>query len=297
MARQSSPAAEDGYGVAMWIGRTAIYAVLVFFALFFLIPFVVVVFNSIRPYEEITNFGLVSFPRAVRLENFVEAWSTYCVGGICNGISPYMWNSFLIVVPATVLSAALGALNGYALSLWRFRGDSLLFGALILGIFLPHQLKLIPWVITMRELGLFNTLTGLVLIHVLQGLSFSTLFFRNYYSTIPIELIKAARIDGAGFFRIFRRIVLPLSPPIIIVTVIWQFTWTWNEFLYGVTFTRGESQPVTAALVALNVHFDMGVRYYNLGSAAALMAALPTVLIYLFGGKYFVRGLTAGAVK
>ena len=190
----------------------------------------------------------------------------------------------------------LGALNGYSLALWRFRGDNWVFGIITLGVFLPEQMKLVPWVIVLRDLGLFNTISGLVLIHVVQGLSFTTLFCRNYYVAIPPDLLKAARIDGAGFFRIFRRIVLPLSPPILIVTVIWQFTGIWNEFLYGVTFSAGEHQPITAALIALSAHVSQAPQYGE-QSAAVLMAAAPTLLVYLFGGRYFMRGLTAGAVK
>jgi len=165
-----------------------------------------------------------------------------------------------------------------------------------LGIFLPQQMRLLPWTIVLRDLGLINTLTGLVMIHTIQGLSFTTLFCRNYYIAIPHELIRAARIDGAGFYRIFWRIVLPLSPPILIVTVIWQFTHIWNEFLYGVTFTTGQQQPVTAALIALSAAIA-DIPQHGVQSAAVIIAALPTLLIYLLGGRYFVRGLTAGAVK
>ena len=165
-----------------------------------------------------------------------------------------------------------------------------------LGVFLPEQMKLIPWVVVLRDLGLINTIAGLVLIHTVQGMSFTTLFCRNYYVGIPQDLMKAARIDGAGFFRIFWRIILPLSPPILIVTVIFQFTGIWNEFLFGVTFTSGGQQPVTAALIALSAAITSEPMYGE-QSAAVLIAALPTLLVYLFGGRYFLRGLTAGAVK
>jgi len=207
-----------------------------------------------------------------------------------------MWNSAAVTIPATIVSTLLGAVAGYAISLWRFRGDTWIFGIVTLGIFLPQQMRLIPWTFVLRDIGLINTLTGLVLIHTIQGMSFTTLFCRNYYVSIPQDLIKAARIDGAGFFRTFFRIVLPLSPPILIVTVIWQFTHIWNEFLYGVTFTNGSQQPVTAALIGLNAAVA-DVPQYGVQSAAVVLAALPTLLVYLFGGKYFLRGLTAGAVK
>ncbi len=171
-----------------------------------------------------------------------------------------------------------------------------MFGLVTLGIFLPEQMKLIPWVVVLRDLGLMNTIAGLVLIHTVQGLSFTTLFCRNFYVGIPQDLLKAARIDGAGFFRIFWRIILPLSPPILIVTVIFQFTGIWNEFLFGVTFTTGDQQPVTAALIALSAAITSEPMFGD-QSAAVLIAALPTLLVYLFGGRYFLRGLTAGAVK
>ena len=176
----------------------------------------------------------------------------------CWGIEPYMLNSLEMAIPATIVSTLLGALAGYSIALWRFPGDQLVFGLVTLGIFLPEQMKLIPWVVVLRDLALTNTIAGLVLIHVVQGMSFTTLFCRNYYVGIPPDLLKAARIDGAGFFRIFWRIVLPLSPPILIVTVIWQFTGIWNEFLFGVTFTQGGQQPVTAALIALSAAVDHG---------------------------------------
>ena len=278
------------------LGRWIVYVLLVGFAAFYLAPLMVVVLNSVRTAQDIGATSVIGWPRELALDNFSRAWGSYCIAQTCAGIAPYMWNSFLLVVPATVISTLLGALNGYSIALWRFRGDNWVFGLVTLGVFLPEQMKLIPWVLVLRELGLTNSISGLVLIHVVQGISFTTLFCRNYYVAIPAELLKAARIDGAGYFRIFWRIVLPLSPPILIVTVIWQFTHIWNEFLYGVTFTSGTQQPVTAALIALSVSVSEAPQY-GVQSAAVLLAALPTLLVYLFGGKYFLRGLTAGAVK
>ncbi|WP_202397091.1 carbohydrate ABC transporter permease [Teichococcus coralli] len=278
------------------LGRGVVYAVLAVFAVFYLAPLVVVVLNSVRTAQDIGATSVIGWPRELAFDNFSRAWGSYCIAQTCAGIAPYMWNSFLLVVPATIISTLLGALNGYSVALWRFRGDNWVFGLVTLGVFLPEQMKLIPWVLVLRELGLTNSISGLVLIHVVQGISFTTLFCRNYYVAIPAELLKAARIDGAGYFRIFWRIVLPLSPPILIVTVIWQFTHIWNEFLYGVTFTSGPQQPVTAALIALSVSVSEAPQY-GVQSAAVLLAALPTLLVYLFGGKYFLRGLTAGAVK
>ena len=276
--------------------RLAIHAVLAVFAAFYLIPLIVVTLNSVRSTADILQTSVIGIPRTWEWRNFIDTWSHYCIAEHCTGIQPYFWNSLAMTIPATILSTLLGALNGYSLALWRFRWDNWVFGIVTVGVFLPEQMKLVPWVIVLRDLGLFNTIAGLVLIHTVQGISFTTLFCRNYYVSIPQDLLKAARIDGAGFFRIFWRIVLPLSPPILIVTVIWQFTGIWNEYLYGVTFSAGEHQPITAALIALTATVT-DLPQYGLQSAAVLLAALPTLLVYLVGGRYFLRGLTAGAVK
>jgi glucose/mannose transport system permease protein len=276
--------------------RMAIHCVLILFAAFYLVPLLVVVFNSLRSTEDITRAGVIGLPYDLAWSNFSDTWSKYCISQHCNGIQPYFWNSLQMTIPATLISTLLGALNGYSLSLWRFRGDQVVFGIMTLGVFLPEQMRLVPWAIVLRDVGLFNTISGLVMIHIVQGISFTTLFCRNYYVSIPPDLLKAARIDGAGYFRIFWRIVLPLSPPILIVTVIWQFTGIWNEYLYGVTFSSGEHQPITAALIALSARLSDAPQYGE-QSAAVLLAAAPTLLIYLVGGRYFLRGLTAGAVK
>lgn len=276
--------------------RVLLYTLAFGLAALYLVPLAVVILNSLRSTEEIAQTSMIGWPKEWILGNYVAAWADYCIAQTCSGIRPYMWNSALITIPATILSTLLGAVAGYAISLWRFRGDTWIFGIVTLGVFLPGQMRLIPWTIVLRDLGLTNTLIGLVLIHTIQGMSFTTLFCRNYYIAIPTDLMKAARIDGAGFFRTFWRIVLPLSPPILIVTVIWQFTHIWNEFLYGVTFTTGTQQPVTAALIALSTAVA-DIPQHGIQSAAVVIAALPTLLVYLFGGRYFVRGLTAGAVK
>jgi glucose/mannose transport system permease protein len=276
--------------------RILIYLVVLLIAAAWLAPLAVVVLNSLRSNEEIAQGSMIGWPQHWAWSNYLTAWSGFCVAETCAGIRPYMLNSALITIPATIFSTLLGAIAGYAVSLWRFRGDTWIYGIVTLGLFLPQQMRLLPWTIVLRDIGLINTLAGLVLIHTIQGLSFTTLFCRNYYVAIPHELIRAARIDGAGFFRIFWRIILPLSGPILVVTVIWQFTHIWNEFLYGVTFTSGQQQPVTAALIALSAAVA-DIPQHGVQSAAVIIAALPTLLIYLLGGKYFVRGLTAGAVK
>jgi glucose/mannose transport system permease protein len=276
--------------------RVLVYGFLSLFALIYLLPLFVIVANSFRELPEITQNGLIAIPRSVTLEAWPKAWLHHCVAGTCEGIHRNFYNSLFMTIPATILSTVLGAINGYVLSKWRFSGSDALFACMTLGVFMPGQVALLPWAFILGTIGLSNSVYGLILVHVVQGISFTTLFCRNYYVNIPDDLIKAARIDGAGFWRIFRKIILPLSPPILIVTVIWQFTGIWNEYLFGVVFTGGRQQPVTAALVGLATN-TMNARAYDVASCAVLIAAVPPLLIYFFGGKYFVRGLTQGAVK
>ncbi len=295
LARVADPEAAAA-GRRFLAGRIAIYGILTVFALIYLAPLVVVVLNSFREQPEIARNGLINLPRSFKLEAWSSAWGSYCIGGTCEGMKRNFLNSLAMTIPATIISTLLGAMNGYVLSKWRFRGSEALFTLMLLGVFMPGQIALMPWAFVLGKLGLTNSTYGLVLVHVIQGLSFTTLFCRNYYVSIPDDLIKAARIDGAGFWRIFRKIVLPLSPPILIVTVIWQFTGIWNEYLFGVVFTSGREQPITAALVALTAG-GTTARTYDVMSAAVLIGALPPLLVYFFGGKYFVRGLTQGAIK
>ena len=277
-------------------GRIAVYGFLGFFAVIYLLPLFVIVANSFRDLPEIARNGLIALPQTFTLDAWSQAWAHYCVAGTCEGIQRNFYNSLIMTIPATIVSTVLGAINGYVLSKWRFPGSDALFTCMTLGVFMPGQIALLPWAFILGSLHLSNTIYGLILVHVIQGLSFATLFCRNYYVNIPDDLIKAARIDGAGFWRIFYKIVLPLSPPILIVTVIWQFTGIWNEYLFGVVFTGGRQQPITAALVALQTG-QMNAHPYNIASCAVLIGAVPPLLIYFFGGKYFVRGLTQGAVK
>jgi len=278
------------------LGRLGVYAFLGFFAILYLLPLLVVVANSFREMPEITQNGLIAFPRSFSFKAWPNAWAHYCVQGTCEGVHRNFYNSLIMTVPATLVSTMLGAINGYVLSKWRFRGSEALFVCMTLGVFMPGQVALMPWAFILGRLHLSNSVYGLMFVHCVQGLSFTTLFCRNYYLSIPDDLIKAARIDGAGFWRIFFKIVLPLSPPILIVTVIWQFTGIWNEYLFGVVFTGGTQQPITASLVSLATTV-MNARAYDVTAAAVLIGALPPLLIYLFGGKYFVRGLTQGAIK
>ena len=271
-------------------------ALLLFFALVYLGPLYVMLTTSFKGTEEIRNGNILALPEALNGSAWSKAWSSACTGGDCYGLAPYFWNSMRIVLPAVFISTVIGALNGYVLSQWRFKGSNFLFGALLFGCFIPFQVILLPMAKLLAWLGLANTVTGLVLVHVIYGLAFTTLFFRNYYVGIPSELVRAARLDGAGFFAIFRHVFLPLSTPIIVVSVIWQFTQIWNDFLFGVVYSGPGTQPITVALNNL-VNTTMGGKEYNVDMAAAVIAALPTLVVYLVAGKYFVRGLTAGAVK
>ncbi len=276
--------------------RVVIYGLLILFAAIYVVPLLVVVMNSFRDQPEIARNGLINIPLSFGFEAWLSAWDSYCIGGACQGMKRYFFNSLWMTIPATIISTALGAVNGYILSKWRFKGSEVLFTLMLLGVFMPGQISLMPWAYILGNVGLSNSTQGLILIHCVQGLSFTTLFCRNYYVNIPDDLIKAARIDGAGFWRIFYKIILPISPPILIVTVIWQFTGIWNEYLFGVVFTSGAQQPITAALVALTAGGTTAAAY-NVMSAAVLIGALPPLLVYFFGGKYFVRGLTQGAIK
>ena len=202
----------------------------------------------------------------------------------------------LMVIPAVAISTVVGALNGYVLTKWHFRGSNIVFGMLLLSCFIPFQIVLIPTARILGMLGLAGSIPGLVLVHVVYGLGFTTLYFRNYYEAFPTELVRAAQIDGATFFQIFRRILLPSSGPIIVVSVIWQFTNIWNDFLFGASFAGAGSTPMTVALNNL-VQSSTGVKEYNVHFAGAILAALPTLIVYIVSGRYFVRGLMSGAVK
>jgi glucose/mannose transport system permease protein len=278
------------------LGRLALFAALGLLALFYLTPLYVMVSTSLKSMDELRQGSLLSIPSAPELNAWAKAWSSACTGTDCNGLRPFFLNSVAMVVPAVLISTALGAINGYVLTKWRFRGSELVFALMLFGVFMPMQVVLLPMSQVLGQLGLANSLAGLVLVHVLAGLPSTTLFFRNYYAGLPDELVKAAMLDGAGFWQIFWRIVLPLSGPILVVTLIWQFTAIWNDFLYGVVFSGADAKPITVGLNNL-ANTSSSVKEYNVDMAAALIAAAPTLLVYVLAGKYFVRGLTAGAVK
>lgn len=283
-------------GLGTRVLRILLFVVLGLFALYYLMPLFVMIATSLKTLPEIREGSLISLPREVTFEPWVKAWSSACVGVRCDGLRSYMWNSVAMVIPAVFISTVLGAINGYALTKWRFPGANTIFALMLFGAFIPFQIVLLPMARTLGVLGLAGSVTGLILVHTVYGLAFTTLFFRNFFVGVSDGIVQAAKIDGAGFFGIFFRILLPMAPPAIVVTVIWQFTQIWNDFLFGVAFTVGDSNPVTVALNNV-VNTSTGVKEYNVDMAAAIIAGLPTLLVYFFAGRYFVRGLSAGALK
>ncbi len=276
--------------------RALIYTLLLIFAVYYLLPLYVMVVNSFKPLEEIRQGGMLNLPQSWTIEPWLSAWSTAQIGVQPTGVKPFFINSILMVVPAVAISTIVGALNGYVLTKWSFRGSNIFFGLLLLSCFIPFQIVLIPMARILGMLGLSGSIWGLIMVHVIYGLGFTTLYFRNYYEAFPTELVRAAQIDGASFMQIFRRILLPSSGPIIVVSVIWQFTNIWNDFLFGASFSGASSTPMTVALNNL-VSSSTGVKEYNVHFAAAILAALPTLIVYIVSGRYFVRGLMSGAVK
>jgi glucose/mannose transport system permease protein len=276
--------------------RVVLWTLLLGFAAFFLSPLYVMLVTSLKDMEQVRGGHLLSLPTAPTFAAWAKAWGSACTGVDCGGLKPFFMNSVLMVVPAVAMSTAIGALNGYVLSKWRFRGSETMFAMLLFGVFMPMQVVLLPMSQVLGWLGIASSIWGLMLVHVVAGIPSTTLFFRNYYVGLPDELVKAAMLDGAGFWQIFWRIVLPLSTPILVVTLIWQFTNIWNDFLYGVVFSGADSKPITVGLNNLS-NTSSAVKEYNVDMAAALIAALPTLFVYAVAGKYFVRGLTAGAVK
>jgi len=276
--------------------RALLYTILILFALIYLTPLYVMVVTSLKSLDEIRNGNLMLPPEDPGLAAWVKAWSTACVSVECSGIHRYFFNSFKMAIPAVAISTIMGAFNGYVLTKWRFKGADLIFVLILFGCFIPFQIVLVPMATVLGKLGLAQTTPGLILVHVTYGLCFTTLFFRNYYAAFPDELIKAAKLDGAGFFNVFWRVLLPNSLPIIVVTVIWQFTNIWNDFLFGASFASGNAAPMTVALNNV-VATSTSVKEYNVDMASAIYAALPTLVVYVVAGRYFVRGLMAGAVK
>jgi glucose/mannose transport system permease protein len=276
--------------------RIGIYAFLLTAALFFLLPLYVMLVTSLKPMEEIRLGNIFALPVRLTVAPWVDAWSAACTGASCEGIRTGFWNSVRIAVPSTVLPILLGALNGYALSFWKPRGAGLLFGVLMLGAFIPVQVMMFPLVRVLGAIGIFGSLPGIVLVHIVFSMPIMTLLFRNYYAAIPQELFHAARIDGGGFWCIFVQLMLPMSLPIVVVAAIMQVTGVWNDYILGLVFAGRDNLPMTVQLNNV-INTTTGTRLYNVNMAATILTSLVPLAIYFISGRWFVRGIAAGAVK
>ena len=276
--------------------RIGIYAFLIGAALFFLLPLYVMLVTSVKSMDEIRLGSIFSMPLHITFDAWSSAWSSACTGVACEGIRGGFWNSVAIVVPSTILPILLGAMNGYALSFWRPRGANILFGVLMLGAFIPVQVMIFPLVRVLASVDLFSSLPGIVIVHTIFSMPVLTLLFRNYYAAIPHELFQAARIDGGGFLRIFVQLMLPMSVPIIVVAAIMQVTGVWNDYILGLVFAGRENQPMTVQLNNV-INTTTGTRLYNVNMAATILTSLVPLTLYFISGRWFVRGIAAGAVK
>lgn len=265
--------------------RNLLYIPLVMMAVFYLMPMYVMLITGFKGFDEVNLKTMWDLPRSFGFDNFTEAYDK---------LAPFLWNSFNVVLPAAIISSILGSLNGYVLAKWRFKGANIIFPMMLFGMFIPYQAILIPLVEFMRTINMYGGLPGLVLTHVIYGIPITTLTFRNYYATIPNELVEASKIDGAGILGIYWNILLPNSIPSFVVVLIWQFTQAWNDFLFAVILTSPQNWPIT---VALNNMAGSQIIAWNVQMAGSFLAALPTLLVYVFLGRYFLRGLMAGALK
>ncbi len=291
-----------------------IYGTLLVVCLYYLLPLYVMIVTSLKGMPEIRMGNIFSPPVEVTYEPWVKAWAEACTGINCDGLSRGFWNSVWILVPSVFLSIAIASVNGYALANWKFKGSEVFFTILIFGAFIPYQVMIYPIVILLRESGdgitniirlfdsdaskfrLMGSVWGLVIVHTIFGMPILTLLFRNYFTSVPEELFKAARVDGAGFWGIYFQIMLPMSLPIFVVAMILQVTGIWNDFLFGVIYTKPDTYPMTVQLNNI-VNSVQGVKEYNVNMAATLLTGLVPLVIYFASGKLFVRGIAAGAVK
>jgi glucose/mannose transport system permease protein len=273
-----------------------IYGTLIMVSLYYLLPLYVMIVTSLKGMPEIRMGNIFSPPMEITFQPWVKAWAEACTGLNCDGLSRGFWNSVRITIPSVIISILIASVNGYALANWRFKGADMFFTILIVGAFIPYQVMIYPIVIILREMGLYGSLTGLVMVHTVFGMPILTLLFRNYFSSVPEELFKAARVDGAGFWAIYLKIMLPMSLPIFVVAIIIQVTGIWNDFLFGVVYTRPDVYPMTVQLNNI-VNSVQGVKEYNVNMAATLITGLVPLVIYFVSGKLFVRGIAAGAVK
>lgn len=276
--------------------RIVVYSILFVAAVYYLLPLYVMVITSLKDLDDVRQGNIFALPVRLTVDAWLKAWDTACTGLYCEGLKVGFWNSVQITVPSVIVSIVVASVNGYALSYWRFKGSEVFFTILIIGSFIPYQVMLYPLVVITRELGIFGTLWGVILIHTIFGMPILTLLFRNYFAALPVELFKAARVDGAGFWGIFIKIMLPLSIPIVVVAMILQVTGIWNDFLFGVVFAGTKNWPMTVQLNNI-VNTTQGVKEHNVNMAATILTGLVPLTIYFISGRYFVRGIAAGAVK
>lgn len=276
--------------------RIVVYSILFVAAVYYLLPLYVMVITSLKDLDDVRQGNIFALPVRLTVDAWFKAWNTACTGLYCEGLKVGFWNSVQITVPSVIVSIVVASVNGYALSYWRFKGSEVFFTILIIGSFIPYQVMLYPLVVITRELNIFGTLWGVILIHTIFGMPILTLLFRNYFAALPIELFKAARVDGAGFWGIFLKIMLPLSIPIVVVAMILQVTGIWNDFLFGVVFAGTKNWPMTVQLNNI-VNTTQGVKEHNVNMAATILTGLVPLTIYFISGRYFVRGIAAGAVK
>jgi glucose/mannose transport system permease protein len=273
-----------------------LYGILIVAALYYLFPLYVMTMTSLKGLEEVRLGNIFSPPLEVTFEPWVKAWSYACTGLYCDGLQPGFWKSVYITIPSVVVSIAVGSVNGYALANWRFRGSEFFFTVLLVGSFVPYQVFLFPLVRLTSMMGIYSTIWAVILVHTIFGMPILTLLFRNYFASLPVELFKAARVDGAGFWGIFFRIMLPMSLPIFTVAIILQVTGIWNDYLFGLVFAGQPNYPMTVQLNNI-VNSIQGVREYNVNMAATIITGLVPLTIYFVSGRLFVRGIAAGAVK
>ncbi|MBT5294868.1 MAG: carbohydrate ABC transporter permease [Octadecabacter sp.] len=277
-------------------GNIFLYGTLIVVSMYYLLPLYVMIVTSLKGMPEIRMGNVFGPPMEITFEPWVKAWSEACTGINCDGLSRGFGNSVRILIPSVLLSIMIASVNGYALSNWKFKGSESFFTILIIGAFIPYQTMLYPIVIMLREIGLMGSIGGLVLVHTVFGMPILTLLFRNYFASIPEELFKAARVDGAGFWQIYFQIMVPMALPIFVVAIILQVTGIWNDFLFGVIYTKPATYPMTVQLNNI-VNSVQGVKEYNVNMAATLLTGLVPLVIYFASGKLFVRGIAAGAVK
>ena len=276
--------------------RIGIYGFLIISALFFLLPLALMIMTSMKSMAEIRTGNMFALPTQLTLDYWVKAWTSACTGRDCNGLSPGFLNSAKITLLSVPISIVVAMLNGYALSFWKYRGSELFFALLVFGAFVPYQVLIYPIIYALSRVGLFGTLPGIVIVHTVFGMPILTLLFRNFFASLPSELFKAARVDGAGFWRIFFSVMLPMSVPITIVAVILQVTGIWNDFIFGLVFAGRENQPMTKQLNNI-VRTSTGTVEYSTNMAATILTGAVPLIVYFVSGKWFVRGIAAGAVK